>query len=161
MKKINFLNEKEVYDELLNVFPMQPTPVLSEDMRGLYDPDLVYAFFSGRQWNEIADNLNLKEDSYALELGLSFMSECDFFYYIPLYIYASLYNKNEFWVFEFDFVQQYLCPEYREHDDFLNFILKFSDDQLWILAQFIAYEGDIQKSSYASKACRDFWVGYL
>lgn len=161
MKKINFLNGKEVYDELLSIFPMQPIPVFSEDMRGLSDLELVHAFFSGRQWGEIADNLNLKEDSYALELGLSFISECDFFYYIPLYIYASLHNKNEFWVFESDFVQQYLCPEYRDYDDFLNFILRFSDAQLLILAQFIAYEADILKFSYASKACRDFWDSYL
>lgn len=110
---------------------------------------------------EIANNLKLEDHSYALELGVLFITESDFFYYIPLYIYASLYNKSEFWVFESDFIQQYLCPEYRNHDDFLNFILRFTGEQLLILAQFIAYESEILEFSDATKACRDFWGSYL
>lgn len=161
MKKINYLNKNEVYDALVDYFPMQPIPVLPDHMRGLSDPDIVYGFFSGREWGDIANNLKLKDHSYALELGILFIPESDFFYYIPLYIYASLYNKSEFWVFESDFIQQYLCPEYRNHDDFLNFILRFTDDQLLILAQFIAYESEILKFADANKACRDFWGSYL
>ncbi|HFR6317340.1 TPA: hypothetical protein ACHXKY_004514, partial [Shigella flexneri] len=63
-----------------------------------------------KQWNEIANNLKIKDDSYALELGITFLPEKVFCYYIPLYIYVSLFNKNDFWVFESDFIQQYLCP---------------------------------------------------
>lgn len=161
MKNINYLNKNEVYDELIKNFPPQPIPVLSENMKGLCDPELVHDFFSGRTWGDIAASLKLKNDSYALELGVSFLSEDEFFYYIPLYIYASLHNKDEFFVFESDFVQAYLCPDFRSHDDFLNFILRFSDAQLLMLAQFMSYESEILKCFYASKACVDFWDTYL
>lgn len=161
MKKINYLNKKNVYDALMLSFPVQPPPILSDDMRGLDDSELVYTFFSGKQWNELADNLLLKDNSYALELGVLFLTEKVFCYYIPLYIYASLFNKNEFWVFESDFIQQYLCPEYRDHDKFLNFILDFSDSQLLIIAQFMSFESKNPALSYVSKACVDFWDDYL
>ncbi|CAM7384022.1 hypothetical protein GRP89_09545 [Citrobacter freundii] len=161
MKKINFLNESDVYDELMEKFPAQPSPFLPTDIRGLDDPECVYVFFQNKQWIEIANNLELKNDSYALELGVLFLPEEVFRYYTPLYIYASLFNKSDFWVFESDFIQQYLCPEYRDHDDFLNFILNFSDAQLSIIAQFMSYESEIIGFSYASKACIDFWNDFL
>ena len=160
MKKINFSNENEVYDELIIHFPGQPSPCILKDMKGLDELVIVYDFFQKKQWNEIANNLNLKDDSYALELGVTFLPEQIFSYYIPLYIYASLFNKNDFWVFESDFIQQYLCPEYRDCDDFLNFIFNFSDMQLCIIAQFMAHESDAGLF-YASKACMDFWEDYL
>ena len=160
MKKINFSNESEVYDELIVHFPIQPLPHISNDMRGLDELTIIYEFFQDKQWDEIANNLNLKDDSYALELGVTFLPEQIFCYYIPLYIYASLFNKNEFWVFESDFIQQYLCPEFRDHDDFLNFILSFSDVQLSIIALFMSYESDAG-FFYASKASIDFWEDYL
>ncbi|MBT1729026.1 hypothetical protein [Enterobacter quasimori] len=161
MKKINYLDKKDVYDELMLNFPVQFPPLLSDDMKGLDDSELVYTFFSGNQWNELADNLLLNDNSYALELGILFLPEKVFCYYIPLYIYASLFNKNEFWVFESDFIQQYLCPEYRDHDDFLNFILDFSDSQLFIIAQFMSFESKNLALPYVNKACVDFWDDYL
>ena len=45
MKKINFLNESDVYDELMEKFPAQPSPFLPTDIRGLDDPECVYVFF--------------------------------------------------------------------------------------------------------------------
>lgn len=161
MKKINFLNEGDVYFELVKEFPTWPCPFLSKDIRGFEDPDRVYVFFKGKQWIEIVNNLDLKNDSYALELGVSFLPEEVIQYYTPLYIYASLSNKNDFWVFESDFIQQYLCPEYRDHDVFLNFALNFSDTQLYIIAQFMSYESKNLEFSYASKACIDFWDDFL
>ena len=161
MKIMDFFNKKEVINELLDNFPTKPVPFLSEDMKGLRDPELVYMFFSEKKWDEIAFKLNLKNDSYALELGVSFLPENNFYYYIPLYIYASLHNIREFWVFESDFIQQYLCPEYRDDDDFLNFIFGYSEPQLSIMAQFMYYESEILGFSYANKACKDFWDIYL
>ncbi|UKJ21807.1 hypothetical protein L6Y89_02055 [Enterobacter mori] len=161
MKKINFLNEKGVYSELQRIFPTQPVPLLSKNLRGLDDSERVYDFFQGKEWIEVANYLNLKNDSYALELGVVFLPEDIFRYYTPAYIYASLFNKRDYWVFESDFIQQYLCPEFHNHDDFLNFILKFSDHQLCIVAQFMLYESEILGFSYASKACIEFWNDFL
>ncbi|MDK9605972.1 hypothetical protein [Lelliottia wanjuensis] len=161
MKKINYLNKEEVYERLVKYFPAEPLPVLSENMMGLSDSELVYDFFSGKGWEEIAIRLNLENDSYALELGVVFLSEDEFFYYIPLYIYASLQNKSEYWVFESDFIQHYLCPEYQSDDDFLSFILRFNDVQLSILNQFMHYESEFMQVFYARKACQDFWEDQL
>lgn len=161
MRKIDFLNKEEVINGLLDEFPTQPIPSLSENMKGLGDPELVYVFFQQKKWNEIAIKLNLKDDSYALELGVSFLSEKDFHYYLPLYIYASLYNRNEFWVFESNFIQQYLCPEFQKDDVFINFILRYSESQLALIAQFMYYESEILNFSYINKACKDFWDIYF
>ena len=104
MKKIIFSNESAVYDELMIHFPCQPLPHISNDITGLEELDIIYNFFQKKQWNEIANNFKIKDDSYALELGITFLPEKVFCYYIPLYIYASLFNKNDFWVFESDFI---------------------------------------------------------
>ncbi|MDM2880191.1 hypothetical protein [Citrobacter sp. Cpo044] len=45
MKKINFFNEMDVCDVLIENFPTQPFPYLSEEITGLGDADLVYVFF--------------------------------------------------------------------------------------------------------------------
>lgn len=161
MTKINFLNKKDVYKALTTEFLIHPRPFLSPNIIGMDGPTRVYEFFRNQQWVKIADNLDLKNDSYALELGVSFLPEDIFRYYIPLYIYASLFNKNDLWVFESDFIQQYLCPEYCNHDDFLNFILSFSDAQMSIIAQFISYESEILGFSYACKAYMDFWGDFV
>lgn len=129
-------------------------------MKGLCDPELVHDFFSERTWDDIAASLKLKNDSYALELGVSFLSEDEFFI-IYLYIFMLLCIIKMNFVFESDFFQAYLCPDFRSHDDFLNFILRFSDAQLLMLAQFMSYESEILKCFYASKACVDFWDTYL
>lgn len=46
MRKIDFLNKEEVINGLLDEFPTQPIPSLSENMKGLGDPELVYFFFN-------------------------------------------------------------------------------------------------------------------
>lgn len=122
---------------------------------------LYIPFFLEKKWTNIASELNLKDDSYALELGVSFLPEDVFCYHIPLYIYASLHNTKEFWVFESIFIQHYLCPEYRTCEDFFSFIFKFSDIQLSVIARFMNYEAKILGFDYASKACHVFWDLYL
>lgn len=161
MKKINFLNDNDVYNELIANFQIQQLPLITNDMIGLDDPEHVYLFFNNRKWTEISTHLDLKNDSYALELGVSFLPEETFIYYLPLYIYASLFNRDFFWVFESNFIQHYLCPEYQHHDNFLNFTLKFSDVQLSVIAQFMLYESEILGFSYAKKAYKDFWVDFI
>ncbi|HDR2162657.1 TPA: hypothetical protein QCG56_004834 [Enterobacter cancerogenus] len=161
MKKINFLNENDVYNELIANFPTQQAPILSTDMIGLDDPERVYFFFKNKKWSEISTHLDLENDSYALELGISFLPEETFIYYLPLYIYASLFNRVSFWVFESNFIQHYLCPESQNHDNFLNFTLKFSDFQLSVIAQFMLYESETLGFSYAKKAYQEFWVDFI
>ncbi|EAS2251128.1 hypothetical protein DT214_25680 [Salmonella enterica subsp. salamae] len=160
MKGNIFSNRDEIYNELVSSFPEKPIPLLSENIRGMDDPDIVHYFFSERKWTDIASGLNLKDDSYALELGVSFLPEDVFCYHIPLYIYASLHNTKEFWVFESVFIQNYLCPEYRTYEDFFSFIFKLSDVQLSVIARFMAYEAKILGFDYASRACHDFWDLY-
>ncbi|HCR5722019.1 TPA: hypothetical protein OO283_004594, partial [Shigella dysenteriae] len=75
MKKIIFSNESAVCDELMIHFPCQPLPHISNDITGLEELDIVYNFFQKKQWNEIANNLKIKDDSYALELGITFLPE--------------------------------------------------------------------------------------
>uniref|UniRef100_UPI00112F7CAE hypothetical protein n=1 Tax=Salmonella bongori TaxID=54736 RepID=UPI00112F7CAE len=115
MKENIFLNSGVIYNELVSSFPIKAVSLLSENIRAMDDSDIVYSIFSEKKWTDIAPELNLKDGSYALELGVSFLPEDVFCYYIPLYIYASLHNTKEFWVFESIFIQNYLCPEYRTY----------------------------------------------
>ncbi|ECF4922158.1 TPA: DUF6714 family protein [Salmonella enterica subsp. enterica serovar Vietnam] len=161
MKRIDFTNKEMVFNKLIDIFPIKPTPLVPVDIRGMDDEDIVHSFFSDKTWTNIASKLNLQDDSYALELGVSFLPENVFSYYIPLYIYAALYNKDELWVFESDFIQHYLCPEYQSCEDFFSFILNFSDSQMYIIAQFMSYESEVLGFGYASRACQDFWDLYL
>lgn len=63
------------------------------------DSERVFNFFSGRSWLDIIDTLDLSRDAYALDLGVGFLERKYFLYYIPLYIYSSLLNRAEFWIF--------------------------------------------------------------
>lgn len=53
MKKNIFLNKDVIYNEIVSSFPAKPIPLLSENIRGMGDPDIVYSFFlkkNGQTW---------------------------------------------------------------------------------------------------------------
>ena len=161
MKDIDFLIKDETCKIISITFPNQTPPIIPENMRGMRDADIVYDYFSGKDCNSLITNLSLKDDSYALELGVVFLPEDIFLKYLPLYITASLHNKDEFWVFESDFIQQYLCPDYRGADVFLDFVINLSDLQTSFIAQFMAYKSVELELPFINKACEDFWSFYL
>lgn len=161
MKEIDFMNKGNVLGELKRSFINALLPNLPITMKGMDDPERVFNFFSGRTWMDIINTLDLSKDAYALDLGVGFLDRKDFLYYIPLYIYASLLNRTEFRVFEADFIQYYLCPDHQNSDCFLNFVLGLTDEQLNIISRFMRWESDVNKLSFAKKACIDFWDLYL
>lgn len=161
MKKIDFMNKDNVLSELKRSFMIVPALNLPTTMKGMDDSERVFNFFSGRSWLDIINILDLSRDAYALDLGVGFLDRKYFLYYIPLYIYSSLLNRTAFWVFETDFIQYYLCPDNQDSDCFLNFVPGLTDLQLYLISRFIKWESDVNKLSFAKKACIDFWDLYL
>jgi hypothetical protein len=92
---------------------------------------------------------------------VGFLERKDFIYYVPLYIYASLLNQTECWVFETDFIQYYLCPEYQDDECFFEFIFYFNNEQLYFLSQFLEWEVVASELHLARRSLSDFWSMYV
>lgn len=156
---INFEDNALFLIELHNIFPVKDVTNVSPEILSQYDGEIVYDFFHGKSWYYLATHLDFISSNEALEKGCLYLSNEEFRYYFPLYIYASLINKQG-WGFEYSFFLHYLTPGVINEGDYFNFVEQFTDIQRSLIYDFILYKYKNTNDLMAMDAFNCFWFLY-
>ena len=156
---IDFKNKNKILLLLNDNFPVQNSIDISLDLLVQYEGDVVYDYFHGNTWFDLASHLDFKLDGEALEKGCLCLKRDEFRYYFPLYIYASLINDDG-WAFEYSFFLHYLTPGTIDEDDFFDFIDRFNFSQKKIIYEFVLYKFVHIHDPIAEDAFNHFWILY-
>ncbi|EAA7110976.1 hypothetical protein EWJ91_21880 [Salmonella enterica subsp. enterica serovar Ouagadougou] len=156
---INFEDSGLFLLELCDVFPIKRYFDISNNILAQYEGDIVYNFFHGNSWFDLAHHLDFKSDGESLEKGCLYLQCDEFKYCFPLYIYASLIN-HEGWAFEYSFFLHYLTPGVMEENVFSDFIEQFNEQQRVLIYEFVLYKVKNVQDPMAIDAFARFWMLY-
>lgn len=156
---INFNENKPLLKKLHNLFRIEEGFDISADVLTEYEGEIVYDYFYGKTWYDLAINLDFTLDGEPLEKGCIYLNPDDFKSYFPLYIYASSINY-EGWAFECSFFIHYLMPDVMGEDVFLEFIDGFNELQRNLIYEFVLYKSVKENDLMAKDAFNKFWCLY-
>ena len=156
---INFDDKTLFLEKLQRLFRLEEEVNISSDVLTQYEGEIVYNYFYGKTWYDLAINLDFKLDGEPLEKGCIYLNHDDFKKYFPLYIYASLINYDG-WAFECSFFMHYLMPDVMGEDVYFEFIVGFDELQRSLIYEFVLYKFVKENDLMASDAFNKFWCLY-
>lgn len=156
---MEFEKPEKIFNLLREGFPEKPVTRVSSELLTIYEGNIVYDYFHEKTWPILSKELDFKKDGEALEKGIIYLNANNLLYYFPLYIYASLLNKNG-WAFEYSFFYHYLTPGVMSDHDFLEFIDNFNPEQKEILYLFVEYKAKVKCDLMAIDAFDKYWELY-
>lgn len=150
---MNFDNHDEILEELINAFPKLSVVNIPIEVHDAFEGRVVYDFFHGKTWTDLAMEINFSESNEALDKGVLYLGLNEFKYYMPFYVYGSLLNDG--WVFEYSFFLHYLTPGVMDDASFID---GFDDVQQKILYEFVYYKANEKFDLLAIDAFESYWI---